>query len=152
MALDEEQYDYLFKLVIIGDTAVGKSNLLTRFTRDEYNAASKATIGVDFGTKSTTTQDGKIIKAQIWDTAGQERFRATTNGFYRGAKGAMIVYDITQRKTFDSVTTWLKELKSMADSDVLVMLVGNKADLAQNRQVTISEAKAFAEQHRLSFF
>jgi small GTP-binding protein len=153
MALDDEQYDYLFKLVIVGDSAVGKSNLLTRFTRDEYNAAAKATIGVDFGSKSTKTADGKIIKAQIWDTAGQERFRATTNGFYRGALGAMIVFDITNRKTFESVSTWLKELRQMAaDPEPVVMLVGNKADLASNRQVTTSEAKTFAEDNDMFFF
>jgi small GTP-binding protein len=103
--------EYLFKIVVIGDSAVGKSNLLSRFARNEFDSNSKATIGVEFQTQVVDI-DGKEIKAQIWDTAGQERFRAVTSAYYRGAVGALIVYDITRRTSFDSVKRWLDELGS----------------------------------------
>ena len=110
---DEEGSDeYLFKIVIIGDSAVGKSNLLSRYARNEFNPHSKATIGVEFQTQSIEI-DGKVVKAQIWDTAGQERFRAVTSAYYRGAFGALLVYDITGKDTFESVRKWLDELNGM---------------------------------------
>lgn len=108
---DDGGEEYLFKVVIIGDSAVGKSNLLSRYARNEFNAHSKATIGVEFQTQSMEI-DGKEVKAQIWDTAGQERFRAVTSAYYRGAVGALVVYDISRRTTFDSVARWLQELSS----------------------------------------
>ena len=112
MSSDEEGgEEYLFKIVIIGDSAVGKSNLLSRYARNEFNAHSKATIGVEFQTQSMEIE-GKDVKAQIWDTAGQERFRAVTSAYYRGAVGALVVYDISRRSTFESVARWLDELKS----------------------------------------
>jgi small GTP-binding protein len=103
--------EYLFKIVLIGDSAVGKSNLLSRFARNEFDSNSKATIGVEFQTQMVEI-DGKEIKAQIWDTAGQERFRAVTSAYYRGAFGALVVYDISRRGTFDSIKRWLDELTS----------------------------------------
>ena len=111
MASDEDQggEEYLYKIVLIGDSAVGKSNLLSRFARNEFDTNSKATIGVEFQTQVVEI-DGKEVKAQIWDTAGQERFRAVTSAYYRGAFGALIVYDISRRTTFDSVKRWLDEL------------------------------------------
>eukprot|EP00227_Mantoniella_beaufortii_P005489 CAMPEP_0197608396 /NCGR_PEP_ID=MMETSP1326-20131121/48992_1 /TAXON_ID=1155430 /ORGANISM="Genus nov. species nov., Strain RCC2288" /LENGTH=127 /DNA_ID=CAMNT_0043176593 /DNA_START=131 /DNA_END=511 /DNA_ORIENTATION=- len=123
-----DDHDYLFKIVLIGDTAVGKSNLLSRFTRDEFNLESKTTIGVEFATK-TVEIDAKIIKSQIWDTAGQERYRAITSAYYRGAVGALLVYDISNHSTFENVERWLKELRDHADENIVVMLVGNKSDL-----------------------
>ncbi len=107
---EESSEDYLFKVVLIGDSAVGKSNLLSRYARNEFNLNSKATIGVEFQTQSMEI-DGKEIKAQIWDTAGQERFRAVTSAYYRGAVGALIVYDISRKATFDNVGRWLEELR-----------------------------------------
>ena len=106
-----DKYDYLFKVVVIGDSGVGKSNLLSRFTRNEFNLESKSTIGVEFATKSIKTE-GKTIKAQIWDTAGQERYRAITSAYYRGAVGALVVYDITKDVSFTNVSKWLAELKA----------------------------------------
>ncbi|CAI0440143.1 unnamed protein product [Linum tenue] len=103
--------DYLFKIVLIGDSAVGKSNLLARFARDEFYPNSKSTIGVEFQTQKMDF-DGKEVKAQIWDTAGQERFRAVTSAYYRGAVGALVVYDISRRQTFESIGRWLNELHS----------------------------------------
>ena len=150
MARVDEEYDYLFKVVLIGDSGVGKSNLLSRFTRNEFNLESKSTIGVEFATKSIQAE-GKTIKAQIWDTAGQERYRAITSAYYRGAVGALLVYDISKHSTFENVERWLKELRDHAESNIVVMLVGNKSDLRHLRAVETDEAMAFAEQHNLAF-
>ncbi|CAN1251392.1 Ras-related protein RABA5d [Linum perenne] len=142
---DEGGEEYLFKIVIIGDSAVGKSNLLSRYSRNEFNSHSKATIGVEFQTQSMEI-DGKEIKAQIWDTAGQERFRAVTSAYYRGAVGALIVYDISRRTTFESVGRWLDELTTHSDTTVARMLVGNKCDLDNIRDVSVESTnvkKAF---------
>ncbi|KIK03969.1 hypothetical protein K443DRAFT_676291 [Laccaria amethystina LaAM-08-1] len=143
-------YDYLFKVVLIGDSGVGKSNLLSRFTRNEFNLESKSTIGVEFATRSINV-DGKTVKAQIWDTAGQERYRAITSAYYRGAVGALLVYDIAKHATYVNVTRWLKELRDHADSNIVIMLVGNKSDLKHLRAVTTDEAKAFSTENGLSF-
>jgi len=143
-------YDYLFKVVLIGDSGVGKSNLLSRFTRNEFNLESKSTIGVEFATRSINV-DGKTVKAQIWDTAGQERYRAITSAYYRGAVGALLVYDIAKHQTFENVTRWLKELRDHADANIVIMLVGNKSDLKHLRAVPTDEAKAFSSENGLSF-
>ncbi|KAF8162771.1 ras family-domain-containing protein [Crassisporium funariophilum] len=143
-------YDYLFKVVLIGDSGVGKSNLLSRFTRNEFNLESKSTIGVEFATRSINV-DGKTVKAQIWDTAGQERYRAITSAYYRGAVGALLVYDIAKHATYVNVTRWLKELRDHADSNIVIMLVGNKSDLKHLRAVPTEEAKAFSTDNGLSF-
>ncbi|KAK3684285.1 ras GTPase [Podospora appendiculata] len=148
MANDE--YDFLFKVVLIGDSGVGKSNLLSRFTRNEFNLDSKSTIGVEFATRSIQV-DSKTIKAQIWDTAGQERYRAITSAYYRGAVGALLVYDITKSQTYENVTRWLKELRDHADVNIVIMLVGNKSDLRHLRGVTTDDAKKFASENGLSF-
>lgn len=150
MSRSDDDYDYLFKVVLIGDSGVGKSNLLSRFTRNEFNLESKTTIGVEFATKSIQTE-GKTIKAQIWDTAGQERYRAITSAYYRGAVGALLVYDISKHMTFENVERWLKELRDHADVKIVIMLVGNKSDLRHMRAVQTSEAMAFAEAHDLAF-
>ncbi|KAL1406441.1 Rab GTPase ypt31 [Vanrija albida] len=143
-------YDYLFKVVLIGDSGVGKSNLLSRFTRNEFNLESKSTIGVEFATRSINV-DGKTVKAQIWDTAGQERYRAITSAYYRGAVGALLVYDIAKHSTYENVTRWLKELRDHADQNIVIMLVGNKSDLKHLRAVSTDEAKGFASEQQLSF-
>merc|ERR1711991_569539 len=130
----DDEYDYLFKVVLIGDSGVGKSNLLSRFTRDEFSTDSKSTIGVEFATRSVAC-DGKTIKAQIWDTAGQERYRAITSAYYRGAVGALLVYDLTQASTFRNCERWLNELRDHADKYIAIMLVGNKSDLSHLRAV-----------------
>ncbi|KAG0458048.1 hypothetical protein HPP92_023205 [Vanilla planifolia] len=146
----DEGEEYLFKVVIIGDSAVGKSNLLSRYARNEFNINSKATIGVEFQTQSVEI-DGKEVKAQIWDTAGQERFRAVTSAYYRGAVGALIVYDISRSTTFDSVQRWLHELNTHSDTTVARMLVGNKCDLEEIRSVSVEEGKSLAEAEGLFF-
>ncbi|KAK0708991.1 putative GTP-binding protein Drab11 [Lasiosphaeria miniovina] len=148
MANDE--YDFLFKVVLIGDSGVGKSNLLSRFTRNEFNLDSKSTIGVEFATRSIQVDD-KTIKAQIWDTAGQERYRAITSAYYRGAVGALLVYDISKASTYDNVSRWLKELRDHADTNIVIMLVGNKSDQRHLRAVPTEDAKNFASENNLSF-
>ncbi|GJJ75732.1 Ras-related protein Rab-11A [Entomortierella parvispora] len=146
----EDEYDYLFKVVLIGDSGVGKSNLVSRFTRNEFNLESKSTIGVEFTTRSIQV-DAKTIKAQIWDTAGQERYRAITSAYYRGAVGALLVYDISKHQTYENVGRWLKELRDHADTNIVIMLVGNKSDLRHLRAVPTDEAKQFAAENGLSF-
>ncbi|GER25333.1 RAB GTPase 11C [Striga asiatica] len=146
----DEEYDYLFKVVLIGDSGVGKSNLLSRFTRNEFCLESKSTIGVEFATR-TLQVEGRTIKAQIWDTAGQERYRAITSAYYRGALGALLVYDVTKPTTFENVNRWLKELRDHADSNIVIMLIGNKTDLKHLRAVATEDAQGFAEREELSF-
>ncbi|KAL1299169.1 hypothetical protein HN51_043588 [Arachis hypogaea] len=146
----EEEYDYLYKVVLIGDSGVGKSNLLSRFTKNEFTLDSKSTIGVEFATRTVHVHD-KIVKAQIWDTAGQERYRAITSAYYRGAVGALVVYDISRHVTFENVERWLKELRDHTDANLVVMLVGNKADLRHLRAVPTEEAKEFAEREKIYF-
>lgn len=146
----DEEYDYLFKVVLIGDSGVGKSNLLSRFTRNEFCLESKSTIGVEFATR-TLQVEGRTIKAQIWDTAGQERYRAITSAYYRGALGALLVYDVTKPTTFDNVSRWLKELRDHADSNIVIMLIGNKTDLKHLRAVATEDAQSFAEKEGLAF-
>lgn len=146
----DDSYDFLFKIVLTGDSSVGKSNLLSRYTRNEFNLDSRSTIGVEFAARSIQIE-GMTIKAQIWDTAGQERFQAITNAYYRNAVGALVVYDITKHKTFESLDRWLKELKDHADQNVMVIIVGNKSDLRHLRTVSTEESKMFSEKHECSF-
>jgi len=140
---DSDDYDYLFKIVLIGDSGVGKSNLLSRFTRNEFCLESKSTIGVEFATRSVQI-DGKTVKAQIWDTAGQERYRAITSAYYRGAVGALLVYDITNIESFNSSKKWLSELRDHADSNIVVLLAANKSDLDHLRVVSSQQANELA--------
>ncbi|XP_033959167.1 ras-related protein Rab-25b isoform X1 [Pseudochaenichthys georgianus] len=146
----DEAYNFVFKVVLIGESGVGKSNLLSRFTKNEFNHDSRTTIGVEFSTR-TVQLSGFTIKAQIWDTAGLERYRAITSAYYRGAVGALLVYDITKHLTYESVERWLKELYDHADPHIVVMLVGNKTDLDSERSVPIDEAKDYAEKNGLLY-
>ncbi|CAI8620011.1 unnamed protein product [Vicia faba] len=146
----DEECDYLFKAVLTGDSGVGKSNLLSRFAKDEFRLDSKPTIGVEFAYRNIRVRD-KFIKAQIWDTAGQERFKAITSSYYRGALGALLVYDITRRKSFENVRNWLVELREFGGEDMVVILVGNKSDLVESRHVEEKEGKEFAEKEGLCF-
>ena len=109
--MDSESYDFIFKIVLLGDSGVGKSNLVFRFTKNEFNKDSKSTIGVEFATKTVQIEDDKLVKAQIWDTAGQERYRSIASSYYRGAVGALLVNDVTDRNSFNHVPMWLKEVE-----------------------------------------
>ena len=145
-----DEYDYLFKLIIVGDTNVGKTNIMSKYIRDQFNFNSKSTIGVEFGTKIITIENKKI-KAQIWDTAGQERYKSITSAYYKGAKGALVVYDITNKFTFDSVDKWVQDLNSYGDKNLTLLLVGNKSDLEEKRQVNKDEGEEKARSFGLGF-
>lgn len=144
------EYDYLFKLLLIGDSGVGKSCLLLRFADDTYTESYISTIGVDFKIK-TIELDGKTIKLQIWDTAGQERFRTITSSYYRGAHGIIVVYDITDEESFNNVKDWLSEIDRYACEGVNKLLVGNKSDLVSKRAVPEATARAFAQSLGIQF-
>ena len=146
----EEQYDYLFKLLIIGDSGVGKSSLLMRYADNTYTESYISTIGVDFKIRSLNI-DGKEIKLQLWDTAGQERFRTITQSYYRGAHGIVLVYDITDIVSYTNVTRWMKEIERYANDNVVNLLVGNKCDMESNRTVSYVKAKQFAQSLGLTF-
>ena len=135
----------------IGDSSVGKSNILSRFTRNEFNLESKPTIGVEFATRNMLSDEKKKIKCQIWDTVGQEKFKAISSSYYRGAIGAFLVYDITKQATFDNLEKWLKELREYGEQQRMIMLVGNKSDLKHLRVVKSEDAAIFAEKHQLDF-
>ena len=151
----EEQYDFLYKLVLVGDMNVGKTFLLSRYVKGQVPKATGPTIGVEFATKTVALPNGGTVKAQIWDTAGQERYRAITTAHYRRALGALLVYDITQAKTFANVQKWMQELRDHADPDIVIMLVGNKVDLVEvkpaERQVPRETAQRLAQEQGLLF-
>lgn len=148
--LISQDYDYLFKVLLLGDTGVGKSSLILRYTEETFNSKLVNSIGVDFKMKKKEI-DGKIIKVQIWDTAGHERFRSITYSYYRGANAIIIVFDITNKKSFLSITEWLKQIEKHAKENVFKFLVGNKSDLAEERKVTFEEAKEYADSHDLPY-
>lgn len=126
----------MFKIVLIGDSGVGKSQLLLRYTKNQFKNKTSATIGMEFATYNVKVGEGASVRAQIWDTAGQERYRAITNAYYRQAVGVLLVYDITKRGSFESLEKWLAEVQNHADSKTQIILIGNKTDLAAKRQVT----------------
>ncbi|KAJ9524061.1 hypothetical protein QJQ45_022494 [Haematococcus lacustris] len=154
--------DYLFKLLLIGDSGVGKSCLLLRFADDTYTESYISTIGVDFVSRDaldslglkkirTVELDGKVIKLQIWDTAGQERFRTITSSYYRGAHGIIVVYDVTDQESFNNVKQWLNEIDRYANENVNKLLIGNKSDLTSKKVVDYQTAKAFADEIGIPF-
>jgi len=142
--------DYLFKIVLVGDSGVGKTNIMTKFSRNVFSQTSKATIGVDFASKSLSIDD-KHIKIQLWDTAGQERYRAITSSYYRNSSGIMLVYDITDENTFANCTKWLNELKPNISHDAPIILVGNKNDVLYHRNVDTDRAAEYAKTNNLMF-
>ena len=147
----EEQ---LFRVIIVGDTGVGKSCLLLRFSEDKFHEDHNVTIGVEFGTRSLKVGN-QMVKLQIWDTAGQESFRSITRSFYRRADGVLLVYDVTARHTFENCSHWMEEIRNNGNSDVIIFLVGNQTDLIQSGQiaeVSINDAEQFAKINNLSGF
>jgi Ras-related protein Rab-1A len=147
---NNQEYDYLFKLILIGNSSVGKSSLLVRFVEDIWEENFVPTIGVDFKLK-TLDVDGKKVKLQIWDTAGQERFKNITASYYRGGNGVLVVYDITDRESFVNLNSWLIEIEKNANKNVFKLLIGNKNDLESERKVTFDEGKEFADSNGMKF-
>lgn len=147
---EEENYNMIFKIVLVGDSGVGKTNLLLRYLKNEFNTQTKATVGVEFG--NTKVQiDNALIKAQIWDTAGQERYRAITSAYYKGAHGALIVYDITRKDSFDSVEKWLSDLKNNGEEKMVIMAIGNKCDMVNERVISTQDGEAKAQRNNIAF-
>lgn len=141
----DDTFDFLFKLILIGDSNVGKTCVVQNFKSGIFSEKQQNTIGVDF-TVRTLDIEGRKVKMQVWDTAGQERFRTITQSYYRSAHGAMITYDITRRATFDSVKHWIKEVELYGAANVVLVLIGNKCDLEQERQVQFQEACSLAKE------
>ena len=144
-------YDYLLKYIIIGDSAVGKSNLLLRYIDNKFNENHVLTLGVEFAAKNIQIEE-QIFRMQIWDTAGQENFRSITRSFYKNSACVIIVYDITSRETFTNVKTWIKDCMQTCSKNVFMVLVGNKVDDETNRQVSTNEGETFAKEHGMTFF
>ena len=143
--------DYLFKIIVLGDCAVGKSNILSKYSKNIFNKSSKSTIGVELITKFFRYEN-KIIKVNIWDTAGQERYTSMITTYYKGAKGALLVYDITRKITFDNTDNWLKELISINSNKISICLIGNKNDLSLLRQVSQKDAQIKANKYGIKFY
>uniref|UniRef100_A0A1A8JL70 RAB4B, member RAS oncogene family n=1 Tax=Nothobranchius kuhntae TaxID=321403 RepID=A0A1A8JL70_NOTKU len=146
----DQNFDYMFKLLIIGNSSVGKTSFLFRYADDAFTSAFVSTVGIDFKVKTVYKND-KRIKLQIWDTAGQERFRSVTRSYYRGAAGALLVYDITSRETYNTLTNWLTDARTLASPNIVIILCGNKKDLDADREVTFLEASRFAQENELMF-
>jgi len=140
----QTDYDYIFKILLVGNSAVGKSSLLMRFAEDLFSESFLPTIGVDFKIR-TVEAAGSKVKLQMWDTAGQERFKSILNSYYKGAHGILLVFDITDKQSFKDLQVWLAEVEKYGRQDIVKILIGNKKDLESQRQVTTAEAKQFAE-------
>ncbi|XP_013407044.2 ras-related protein Rab-43-like [Lingula anatina] len=144
----DEVYDYLFKIVLIGDAGVGKTCVVQRFKSGTYTEKHGSTIGVDF-TMKTLMLDGKKIKLQVWDTAGQERFRTITQSYYRSANGVVVAYDITKKESFNNVSRWLEDVRKYAGGSIVKILIGNKSDLEMHREIRFAKAKEFASNNEI---
>ena len=148
--MENKEYDLLFKLILIGDSCVGKSNILLKYLKNQFNENSKTTVGVEFGTKNIIINN-KRIKIQIWDTAGQERYRSITSAYYKGAKGVLIIYDITRKNTFDNIDKWITDLKLNGDKNICIIILGNKSDLIDKREINKNDGIKKAEMYKTAF-
>ncbi|KII70880.1 Ras-related protein Rab-14 [Thelohanellus kitauei] len=144
-------YDYVLKFIVIGDMGVGKSCIVSKLSKNMFSEGQQHTIGVEFANKSFRI-DNQEVKLQIWDTAGQERFHSVTRSYYRGSHGVIITYDITSRATFLKCAKWLEDAKNLTMPNTVIILVGNKADMEDKRDVSYEDAKAFADKNGLQFF
>ena len=148
--MEDDNYEMMFKVVLVGDSFVGKTNIMSKYLKNEFHEDSKATVGVEFGSKQFNIE-GHSIKAQIWDTAGQERYKAITSAYYKGAKGAFVVYDITRKGSFDSVDKWVSDLKAAADKKLTIVVIGNKCDLEDQRQISKEQGEEKAGKLEVAF-
>ena len=146
----QENYEFIFKVLLLGNSNVGKSSLFLRFVDDIWNDTFVPTIGVDFKIK-TFDIDGKKIKMQIWDTAGQERFKNIISSYYRGAHGILLIYDVTDKDSFRNLSNWLIEIEKNANKNVLKIVIGNKTDLENKRVISYNQGKEFADTYGLKF-
>ena len=148
--MDTESYEFMFKVVLVGDMSVGKTNIIAKYLKNDFSEDYKTTIGVEFHSKIAKVE-GHVVKAQIWDTCGQERFKSITDSYYKGAKGAFVVYDITRKNTFESVDSWISALRSAADKNLNIIIIGNKSDLEDQRQVETEQGEEKAQNNEAAF-
>ena len=148
--MTEEKYDFIFKVLLLGNSDVGKSSIILRYVDQIWSDTFVPTIGVDFKVK-TVQVDNKNIKMQIWDTAGQERFRTVISTYFRGSHGLFLIYDITNRDSFKNLENWLSEIEENANKNVLKILIGNKCDLENDREIKTEEGQAFANRNGMQF-
>ena len=146
-----KNYDFTIKLLMIGDSNVGKTCILTKYVTNTYTNDFTSTIGIDFHIKRITVND-KVVKLQLWDTAGQERFRSVTIGYFRGAQGAFIVYDVTNRESFDNIKKWMEDINKNCYKGIIIFLVGNKIDEIHNRKVSTEEGKELGKKYNINYF
>ena len=151
MSVSGVNFNYLLKFIIIGDSGVGKSNILLRYTRDKFNEEFQSTIGVEFGVKNLQIED-KIYRVQIWDTAGQENFRSITRAYYKNSVCACVVYDITSKKSFENIQSWIEDCRKQCPKTILLVLIANKVDLENEREVSYEEGANFAKKYEMFFF
>ena len=148
--MEDENYEMMFKVVLVGDSFVGKTNIMSKYLKNEFHEDSKATVGVEFGSKKFKIE-GHTIKAQICDTAGQERYKAITIAYYKWAKVAFVVYDITRKGSFESIEKWVNDLTSTADKKLTIVVIGNKCDLEDQRQITKEQGEEKANKLEVAF-
>ena len=149
---DNEDIKKIYKILLLGDSSVGKTCFLLRYTDNTFQEIYMSTIGLDYRLKTVQLQNGEKVKAQIWDTAGQDRFRAITKNYYKGANGIILIYDITNIKTFEGVKNWIEQIRDEVNQDVLIYLVGNKIDKKENRKVNTEDGKKLADGFGVPFF
>ena len=144
--------EILYKILLLGDSSVGKTCFLMRYADNTFQEIHMSTIGLDYKLKNVQLDDGKMVKIQIWDTAGQDRFRSITKNYYKGAHGIILLYDVTSLKTFENVKNWVSQIKEEVSDKVTIILVGNKIDNVQNRKVTTEEGEKMAKECGIEFF
>lgn len=148
--MEDDECEMNFKIVIVGDSFVGKTNIMSKYLKNKFNENSKATVGVEFGAKQFNIE-GHLIKAQIWDTAGTEKYKAIASAYYRGAKGGFVVYDITRKDSFESVDKWVNDLIAAGDKKMIILVIGNKCDLEEQREVTKDQGERKARSLEVAF-
>ena len=149
---EKKQKELLYKILLLGDSSVGKTCFLMRYSDNTFQEIHMSTIGLDYKLKNVQLDDGKIVKIQIWDTAGQDRFRSITKNYYKGAHGIILIYDVTSRKTYENIKNWVSQIKEEVSEKVTIILVGNKIDDEKNRKVTTEEGENMAKECGLDFF
>ena len=149
---EKKQKELLYKILLLGDSSVGKTCFLMRYSDNTFQEIHMSTIGLDYKLKNVQLDDGKIVKIQIWDTAGQDRFRSITKNYYKGAHGILLIYDVTSRKTYDNIKNWVTQIKEEVSEKVTIILVGNKIDDEKNRKVSTEEGEKMAKECGLSFY
>ena len=147
-----EQKEFIYKILLLGDSSVGKTCFLMRYTDNTFQDIHMSTIGLDYKLKNVQLENGKMVKIQVWDTAGQDRFRSITKNYYKGAHGIILIYDVTEQKSFDNVKNWMAQIKEEVSERVSIVLVGNKIDDEDNRKISTEQGESMAKEYEIMFF